>query len=295
MNFWNHIRAGIAISCMFVNTLFLVALLYVLALGKLILPIQWFRVRISRGLTRVAETWIGINNLIIDTISRPRWTVEGREGLSKNQWYLLTSNHQSWSDILVLQYTFNRRIPFMKFFLKQELIKVPLLGLAWWALDFPFMKRHSREEIAKDPSLRLVDLETTQKACEKFQHFPTSVMNFFEGTRFTRAKHDEQQSPYKHLLRPKAGGAAFTLRAMAGTLQEMLDVTIIYPTGSPKTLMAFLGGAVREVRVVVRQRVIPDWASQGDYEGDAKFRERFQAWISDIWAEKDALLDERRG
>jgi 1-acyl-sn-glycerol-3-phosphate acyltransferase len=41
----------------------------------------------------------------------------------------------------VLQRIFHGRIPFLKFFLKQELIWVPVIGLAWWALDFPFMKR----------------------------------------------------------------------------------------------------------------------------------------------------------
>lgn len=290
MSIWHHTRASLALSAMFLNTLLLVMLLYVLALGKLAVPAQKVRVVLSRALVGIANIWISINNGIIALISRPRWHVEGLEGLSRNDWYLVTANHQSWADILVLQRIFNRRIPFLKFFLKQELIKVPLLGLAWWALDFPFMKRHSREEIERNPDLKRQDVETTRKACEKFQYFPTSVMNFFEGTRFTQAKHDAQQSPYRHLLRPKAGGTAFTLNAMAGTLRNLLDVTIVYPEGTPRTLSAFLGGAISEVRVIVRQRVVPAWASEGDYENDPQFRERFQAWISEIWSEKDALL-----
>lgn len=295
MNLLHYLRAVLALTAMLVNTMILVPLLYVFVILKLIIPLEQSRVIVSRILVRIAETWIAINNGIIALFSRPRWHVEGLEGLDQNQWYLVTSNHQSWSDILVLQRTFNRRIPFLKFFLKQELIKVPLLGLAWWALDFPFMKRHTREQIAKNPELRNQDVETTRRACEKFQHFPTSVMNFFEGTRFTRAKHDAQQSPYRHLLRPKAGGAAFTLNAMAGTLKKLLDVTIIYPPEAPRTLMAFLGGAVHDVQVIVHHRDIPDWASRGDYESDPEFRERFQKWITDIWAEKDALLDARYG
>src|SRR3546814_9530339 len=117
---------------------------------------------------------------------------------------------------------FNRRIPLLKFFLKQELIKVPLLGLAWWALDFPFRKRFTRAEIEANPSLKGKDLETTRKACEKFKEMPTSVMNFFEGTRFTQAKHDQQQSPYEFLLKPKAGGTAFALSAMDGKLATQI-------------------------------------------------------------------------
>ena len=213
--------------------------------------------------------------------------------LSKDQWYLVTCNHQSWADILVLQRISNRRIPFLKFFLKQELIKVPLLGLAWWALDFPFMKRYTKAELEKTPSLKGKDLETTRKACEKFAYFPTSVMNFFEGTRFDAQKHAKQGSPYKHLLKPKAGGAAFTLNAMSGHLRNLLDVTIIYPPGTPRSLMAFLGGAMDEVEIVVQQRVIPAWASEGNYEDDAEFRARFQQWIGELWADKDALLDKK--
>lgn len=289
MNLVHKFRAVLALVAMFCNTLVMVMPLYLLALLKLI-PVQALRVLLSRGLVVIAETWIAINNAIIALFSSVRWQVEGLEGLSKQQWYFVVSNHQSWSDILVLQRTFNRRTPFLKFFLKQELIKVPLLGLAWWALDFPFMKRYSKAEIEKNPALKGKDLETTRAACEKFQHFPTSVMNFLEGTRFTQAKHDKQQSPFRHLLKPKSGGAAFTLGAMSGKLKTLLDVTIVYPQSEPKTLFAFLGGAVSSVKVIIRQQVIPEWASQGDYENDVAFRERFQQWINELWNEKDALL-----
>jgi len=30
----------------------------------------------------------------------------------------------------------------------------------------------------------------------------------------------------------------------------------------------------------------------GDYSEDAEFRERFQAWVNQIWQEKDALLQQ---
>lgn len=290
MNLFQKARAALALVSIFINTVVMVIPLYVLALAKLVLPIEKVRTWLSRGLVAIAEAWIGVNNFIIRIFSRITWHVEGVDRLDPKEWYFVTSNHQSWADILVLQRTFNRRVPFLKFFLKQELIKVPLLGLAWWALDFPFMKRHSREQIEKNPALRGQDLITTREACRKFAYFPTSVMNFLEGTRFTQVKHDQQGSPYRYLLKPKAGGAAFALNAMAGKLKTLLDVTIVYPREAPRTLFAFLGGAVRDVRVIVRQQVIPTWASQGDYENDATFRERFQQWVSDLWLEKDALL-----
>jgi hypothetical protein len=41
----------------------------------------------------------------------------------------------------------------------------------------------------------------------------------------------------------------------------------------------------------VRRRPIEDWLAAGDYTADATFRERFQAWLGGVWADKDALLD----
>lgn len=293
MSLWNHARAGIAYLLLFLNTLVLVIPLYALTLLKILIPWQPVQVRLARMLVWIAELWCGINNGIIKVVSRPRWHLELDAELRRDQWYLVTANHQSWADILILQRFFNRRIPLLKFFLKQELIRVPLLGQAWWALDFPFMKRYSRAELERNPELRGKDVETTRKACEKFAYFPTSVMNFFEGTRLTRAKQQSQQSPFRHLLRPRAGGTAFTLNAMGGTLKQLLDVTIIYPPGTPRTLSAFLGGAVRDIRVIIRERAIPEWTWQGDYENDPDFRARMQEWINGIWEEKDALIEAR--
>jgi 1-acyl-sn-glycerol-3-phosphate acyltransferase len=203
---------------------------------------------------------------------------------------MVNCNHQSWVDILVLQHLLNRRIPLLKFFLKQQLIWVPVMGLAWWALDFPFMRRHSEEFLKKHPEMRGRDQETTRKACEKFSLVPTSVMNFLEGTRFTAAKHARQQSPYRHLLKPKAGGLALALNAMGDKFQAILDVTIVYPDGVP-TFWHFLQGRMR--RVVVRARVLPIPLAlvHSDYTASAESRAAFQAWVQQLWRDKDAQID----
>jgi 1-acyl-sn-glycerol-3-phosphate acyltransferase len=186
----------------------------------------------------------------------------------------------------VLQKIFNRRIPFLRFFLKQQLIWVPLLGPAWWALDFPFMKRYSRQTLLRHPELQGKDREATRRACEKFRHMPVSVMNFAEGTRFTQAKHDAQSSPFRHLLRPKAGGVAFVLDAMGEALHAILDVTIVYPEG-PCTLMDLIAGRVHDIRVHVRERPI-DAGLIGSYDEDTAFRGRVKAWMNTLWRDKDA-------
>jgi 1-acyl-sn-glycerol-3-phosphate acyltransferase len=167
------------------------------------------------------------------------------------------------------------------------------MGLAWWALDYPFMKRYSAEYLKKHPEMRGKDLETTRKACKKFSLIPTSVMNFPEGTRFTPAKHDRQESPYRHLLKPKAGGVALVLDAMGEKFQSLLNVTIVYPDGIPG-FWEFLSGRVKRITVRVQNLPIPKHFIGGDYENDAQFRAAFQQWLHEVWLEKDALIAQLR-
>ncbi|MEO8808652.1 MAG: acyltransferase [Rhodanobacter sp.] len=280
------IRVPLALLAFTLNTLLHVAWLFVFTLFKLVLPIRPIRRVCTRVLVAIAESWIGVNNLLFELFTRIRWQVEGLEGLRREGSYLVLSNHQSWVDIPVLQKLFNRRIPFLRFFLKQELIWVPLLGPAWWALDFPFMKRYSPQTLLRHPELQGKDREATRRACEKFRHMPVSVMNFAEGTRFTQPKHDAQSSPFRYLLRPKAGGVAFVLDAMGDAFNSILDVTIVYPHG-PCTLMDLIAGRLREIRVHVLERPL-DAGLIGSYDNDAAFRGRVKAWMNGVWRDKDA-------
>ena len=282
--------ALIAALLLVLNVLFWVPILLFFAILKLILPFKAMRLLIDPILLRIAEAWIAGNSGWMGLTQRTQWDVQGIDGLDYRSWYLVNCNHQSWVDILVLQHLFNRRIPLLKFFLKQQLIWVPIMGLAWWALEFPFMRRHSEEFLKKHPEMRGKDQATTRKACEKFALIPTSVMNFLEGTRFTRAKHARQQSPYKHLLKPKAGGIALALNAMGDKFQAILDVTIVYPDGTP-TFTQFLSGKLRRVIVRVRTLPVPQDLAQGDYAGDAAVREAYQKWVHQLWLEKDAQIE----
>jgi len=283
------VRGIVTMTLIVLNLLFWAAPLYLVAVLKL-LPFGRLRVQCDRVLVWLAQNWISGNQLIFRLPQDIRWDVEGVAGLQRKDWYLVICNHRSWVDILVLQGVFNRRIPFLKFFLKKQLIWVPVLGFAWWALDFPFMQRHSREYLEKHPQARGRDLEVTRRACEHFSQKPTSVMNFVEGTRFTPEKHAAQASPYRHLLKPRAGGTAFVLGAMGDILHLLLDVTVVYPRGTP-SLWDLCCGRLREVQVRVSAREIPQWARQGDYQEDAEFRRRFQAWLGEIWQLKDEQLE----
>ena len=282
------IRVPLALALLFLNTALHVVVLFGLTALKLLLPLAAWRRGCSAALVALAESWIAVNSALFGVFTHIDWQVDGLAGLRRDGNYLVLCNHQSWVDIPVLQKVFNRRIPFLRFFLKSQLIWVPLLGPAWWALDFPFMKRYSKETLARHPELQGKDREATRRACEKFRQLPVSVMNFVEGTRFTRAKHEAQGSPFRHLLRPKAGGVAFVLDAMGDALHAILDVTLVYPGGTP-SMMDLIGGRVREIRVHVRELPI-DAALRGDYENDERFRERFQAWINALWQDKDARI-----
>ena len=291
LNFFPPLLLGLMATVLLaLNALFWVPVLLFFALLKLIVPLQTVRLLIDPILLRIAEAWIAGNSGWMGLTQRTRWDVQGIEGLSDRSWYLVNCNHQSWADILVLQHLFNRRIPLLKFFLKQQLIWVPVMGLAWWALDFPFMRRHSEEFLKKHPEMRGKDQATTRQACEKFALIPTSVMNFLEGTRFTPAKHLRQQSPYDHLLRPKAGGVALALNAMGDKFQAILDVTIVYPDGAPD-FWQFLSGKLKHIIVRVRALPVPQHLVQADYAGDPFVREAYQQWVQQVWREKDAQIE----
>jgi 1-acyl-sn-glycerol-3-phosphate acyltransferase len=279
------LRGVLAALVLGVNTLLVAASLAPPSLLKLLVPVDAVRRGCDHALNALASGWVAINNAWIAAVCPARWDVQGVEALHPRGWYLVSSNHQSWVDILVLQRIFHGHIPFLKFFLKQELIWVPVIGLAWWALDFPFMKR------GRGQGARHSDLKTTREACEKFKRIPTTVINFVEGTRFTPVKHAAQGSPYRHLLKPKIGGLGIALATMGEQFEALLDVTIVYPHGAPR-FWDLLSGRLDAVTVRVQQRAIPPEVLGGDPLGDKAYRQRIGAWVEQQWAEKDRLIDQ---
>jgi 1-acyl-sn-glycerol-3-phosphate acyltransferase len=285
------LKGALAALMILCNTLVLFPILLVFALLKLVLPLVAVRKGCTVILNNIAWVWIGFNNLLMDLLHKVTWDVRGAENLSRQHWYFVTCNHQSWADIPAIQYVLNSRIPLLKFFLKKELIWIPFLGIAWWALDFPFMHRHTKEQIARRPELKGKDVAATQAACEKFRYTPVTIFNFMEGTRFTPEKHQRQNSPYRNLLKPRAGGTAFVLGAMGEMIHTMLDVTIVYPDGRAG-FWDYLCGRIRRIVVDIRVREIPPQFLGMDYENDRDTRAEFQRWVSEIWAEKDARIGE---
>ena len=283
------LKGIIAATLLILNTLVLCGPLFLFALLKLIIPIPAFRHATGKVVNSIAELWITFNSGWMRLTQKLNYNVEGLESLDPEGWYLVTANHQSWADITIMQHLLNRKIPLMKFFLKKELIWVPVIGLCWWALDFPFMKRYTKAYLEKHPEKKGKDLETTRRACAKFKDTPVSIVNYLEGTRFTEAKHQKQQSPFKHLLKPRAGGISYVIGAMGDQIRSMVNITIHYDQ-SNIGYWDFLCGRIESAFVHIEVLTIPQEFAGKDYQNDPDFRHQFQKWVNKLWEDKDARL-----
>lgn len=243
----------------------------------------------DRIMNTLATGWVAGNTVNQTLLPPTRWKVDWETGpLRKDGWYLILANHQSWVDIPSLQRIFFRRIPFIKFFLKQELIWIPLMGPTWLAMGFPFMKRYSRTVLKNNPRLVEKDMAATRRACDRFRTLPVAIMHFAEGTRFSAEKHAAQRSPYTRLMRTHPKGIALILNRMANRLDGILDVTLAYPHGV-KRFWNFICGDIPEIRIHVRRvPVTPDLT--GNYDEDRVYRRRFHQWLHRLWTEKDRRL-----
>jgi 1-acyl-sn-glycerol-3-phosphate acyltransferase len=283
-----QIQACLCVLALIISTtLFFIPVLF-LGLLKLIPVVRW-QVACARLIDAIIEYWCGFNNAYINKTQRVKWSITGMDDLKPNDWYLVVANHQSWLDIVVLQKLFNRKIPVLKFFIKDQLKWVPLLGYAWWAMGSPFMKRYSKDYLNKHPHKKGKDLEATRKALDLFKRTPSTVMNFIEGTRFTPEKKNLQDSPYQFLLKPKAGGISFVINAMGDRIQHLLDVTIIYAE-KRHSLWDFLCHRLTAITINVREIPIPTQFMNAALMDDEQTQQEFRGWLNQQWHIKDRLI-----
>jgi len=290
LSFLRGILAFTLIAC---NTLLACIPLYLMGLVRLLLS-GAARRQLNRRMDWIIDYWVGSNRLLFRILGltrvnvRTEDAVEATAGLSRDRWYLVICNHQSWADILILQTTFRHLIPPIKFFTKQQLIWIPLLGVAMWLLGFPYVRRMSREQIAANPDLVALDREATIAACAGFRDHPTTVLNFLEGTRFTPAKRAAQEGRFRHLLNPKLGGMSYVVHSLSDQLYRVLDVTISYPQGTP-TFWELLQGRCEEVDFLIQSHPLPAEVRNAT-DVDA-VRVALGPWVEALWREKDARLD----
>lgn len=263
-----------------------------LAVVKLFSPTGRARNTVSHWLSSVGDYWVSFNKLMAWFLHEMKWDIHLPDDLDHESRYLVFCNHQSWVDILVLQHCLNRRAPFMRFLLKQELIWVPFLGFCWWALDMVFLRRYSKAQLLRNPKLRGKDLENAARVCEKLKHIPVSMMTFPEGTRFTADKRIQQKSPFRHLLRPRYGGIGQILYSFDDALDCLIDVTIIYPHGTPN-LWHFVSGQIREISVTVRLLPIGAEVRGKNFRQDSVAKAALKTWLNDLWFEKEQYIESR--
>ncbi len=272
-------------------TVVLALFLFAVAVIRFLVPVRSAKLWGSRVTDMIASRlWVGCAIRTHRLTGRIRWNVSGADAIRTDRWCLIVSNHQSWVDILVLVHVLAGRVPPYKFFIKKQLLWLPFFGQCLWALDFPVMKRYSKDFLEKHPRFKGRDLETARKSCEKFKQTPVTVMNFVEGTRYTAEKRRKQGSAFKNLLKPRAGGLAITIYAMGDLLENLVDITIAYPEGVPG-LWDFFCGRVPVVKVNARIVNIPEDFKQGDYFGDLQIKDGFNEWLNRLWDEKVRILD----
>ena len=268
----------------------LIGFIPILFIGLLkLIPNKKLKITCTKLVDSIAEKWISINTFYIEKSQLVEWKVTGLEHFKPKNWYLVVANHQSWLDIVVLQSILNRKIPVLKFFIKDQLKWIPLLGFSWWAMGCPFMKRYTPAYLAKHPHKKGKDIKATQKALQLFKETPATLMSFIEGTRYTNEKKLGQQSPYQHLLKPKAGGIGFVISAMNQEITELVDVTISYPKGD-HSLWNFLCNRISTIHIHIRQIPIPKKFLSPSLNEDEALQSDFRQWLNEQWAEKDRLL-----
>lgn len=284
------LQGATALLFISLSTIILSLAMGVLAVFKRITPPGPVANAINRCLSFLGELWGSGNQFVLRFYRGMEWDIRLPENLDHEGRYLVLCNHQSWVDIMAMQFALNWRVPFLRFMLKQQLIWVPFLGLAWWSLDFPFLRRYSRQELLKNPALREKDLENAARACEKLRHIPVSMMSFPEGTRFTAAKQEQQKSRYRHLLMPRYGGIGQVLYSFGEALQTVLDITIFYPCGTP-TFWQFISGQVPKICLHATLKPIDAHLRGVDFRQDPAAKRQLKTWLDELWAEKDQELE----
>ena len=250
---------------------------------------QKLKISLARMSNHISDWTILGFKVIMNFFHNNKMEVIYEDTFDRNDWCLGLANHQSWADILLILSASNYMMPNIRFFMKKELSWIPFIYLANKNLNMPFVNRHSKKQIIKNPNLRLQDYENTIKSCKRLKRAPSTIFSYAEGTRFTPEKHKDQNSSYKNLLEPKIGGLATALSALPES-KYLIDFTLVYKTDR-RSAWAFLKGDMADVKILVKKFKIPESLKNKSYLDDNEYRIEFKNWIEDIWSQKDKSIE----
>ena len=276
-------------TCLAINSLgWLILMSYHLLVKKFSSsPIK--KQKAEQFLYKLSDSWTRWNTRIFDFLLPTKVEIKGLENFTTDKWYLMIANHTCWTDILILFRIGVDKLPPLRYVMKEELKwQLPLISQACYALGFPFVKRYSKDFLKKHPEYKGKDRESLAKSIERFKDQPFTVVNFAEGHRFTKERHEKQKSPYQHLLKPKAGGISFIIAAMQNHIDGLINTTIFYPNQN-LTLWDYLCGRIDKIEVRL-EKIAINQDILGNYEEDPEFKITFQRWVNQLWEDKDQQL-----
>ncbi len=280
-----HVRASLAVVLLALNIGFWLIPCVIFAIIKSMISYPPIRQGSYNVMVGIATACIFCDSMILRIVSGVRIIPEYKSEVRKDVTYLVIANHRSWADVLILQRTLYDRTSLLKWLTKREMLKVPLIGFVCQAYEYPMMSRYTKQYLADHPEKREEDRDRIRRACEQLARNPGTLINFPEGTRYTHEKAERQQTPYRHLLKPRPGGVSVILTSMGPALAGVLDATLFFDDYDA-SFWEFLGGKVKTVRVSVRLRSVEDVGGADPEKYDTEIPQRLQA----LWREKDAEL-----
>jgi 1-acyl-sn-glycerol-3-phosphate acyltransferase len=155
-----------SIIALLINSAIVVLPVVFFSLIKFFVPVKSIKYQCTTAVQALASFWVSFAILITELFSPTEIEFEQDAELSRKSSYLIISNHRSWLDTLILMLAFHKKIPFPKFFMKSQMFFVPLIGMVCWALEFPAMKRYSKEYISKHPEKKGKDMDMAKKYCQ---------------------------------------------------------------------------------------------------------------------------------
>lgn len=221
---------------------------------------------------------------LLEHIDRPQVIITG-DPLVRNQSALVIANHQSYTDSLIISGIALRygMLSHIKFFAKDSLKWIPILGWGIWLMGNILVKRNWHDDEKK----------ITEMFDEwKRSRHPIWLVSYPEGSRRTPEKVKssqtfarERQLPLlTRVLTPRTKGFVATVHSLRNThIRYVYDLTIRYDPSVP-TIYDVFAHKLKEMKLIIHiKRYDISELPTDTYELTRWLYERFQ--------EKDKLLE----